>query len=403
MEEVIENNDSFDADKSSVIASNDKNEIKTKGSRKSGIELLKIIAILLIVLSHVVQTLGCGGSPSLLGDWAIDFKTPGSGLTNLILSILQYSGNIGNVIFVVCSSWFLLDKETSNKKKLLQIFIDVFVISVIFLIAVGAYVGFSTLTLKEIIKSIFPNYFANNWFITYYFVFALLTPIFNRIIKSFNKQTHFIIALVLFGLFFIAGFVTGPSFVNNLIIWVAIYFIIAYFKLYAPNFCESKKINISLLIIGILGIIAVTALTYIIGTKISLLSNMTRWSKENSPFILFIAFGSLNLFNRTKFTSKFINYVSSLSFLIYIIHENILFRTYIRPQIWNYIYTNFGYNLLFAWIAIYTILLFIVAVILSFLYNVSLQKLVHKQSDKIYNLLARLIDWCQTRLINVIK
>ncbi len=403
MEENIVNNENLNSNTSSIESNQNETINKPKTARKSGVELLKILAIFIIVLSHVVQTLGGSGSMLLLGNWVINFTIPGSGFANLVLSILRHSGNIGNTIFVVCSSWFLLDKDTSNKKKLLRIFFDVFVISIIYLIAIGAYVGFETLTTKEIIKSIFPNFFANNWFITYYFVFALLAPIFNKIIKSFNQQTHFIVSLVLFGLFFIIGFIIEPAFVNDLIIWVAIYFIVAYFKLYGQNFCTSKTINISLVIIGILGIIAVTTLTYLIGAKTSLLKSTIRWNKQSSPFVLFIAFGLLNLFNRTKFSSKFINYISSLSFLVYIIHENLLFRTYIRPQIWNYIYTNLGYNLLFVWIALFTTILFVASILVSALYNLTLQKLVHKLSDKIYDLLVKLIEWCQNKLIKVIK
>lgn len=227
----------------------------------------------------------------------------------------------------------------------------------------------------------------------------------NKIIISFDKQTHFIVSLVLFGLFFIVGFIIAPSFNNNLIVWVAIYFIIAYFKLNGQNFCSSNKINITLVLLGISGIISLTVITYFLGVKISFFNNvsMYRWASANSPLFLFIAFGSLNLFNKSKFTNRFINYISSLSFLIYVIHENLLFRCYIRPQIWNYIYTSFGYNLLFVWIGIFTIVLFLLATLISTLYNVSLQKLVHKVSDKIYTLLAKLIHWCQTTLITLIN
>ena len=404
MDSAIENDVILDT-KISPKESNQTGQTSVKPARKSGIELLKIIAIFLIVLTHTIDTLHGWGQvdSSLLGDWVIEFSKPGSGVTNLILSILYYGGQLGNVIFIVCSSWFLLDKTTSNKKKLLRIFVDVFLFSVVYLIIIGCCLGFKTLTIKEIIKSFFPNYFANNWFITSYFAFALIVPILNRVIKTFSKEVHFVVSLVLFGLFFIAGFIVPPAFSNTLIAWVAIYFIIAYFKLYGHNFCTSKKINISLVVTGIIGIIAVTSLTYIIGSKTSLLKNSTRWSNVYCPFFLFIAFGGLNLFNRTKFSSKFINYISSLSFLIYIIHENLLFRHYIRAKIWNLIYINFGYDLLFVWIAIYTVTLFIVATLIAALYNLTLQKLVHKLSDKIYNLLVRLIAWSQTKLIKVIK
>ena len=56
--------------------------------RESGIELLKIFGILLVVLSHVVQT---------LGDY-VNISYASKNPTVLALGVIRLSGNLGNII-----------------------------------------------------------------------------------------------------------------------------------------------------------------------------------------------------------------------------------------------------------------------------------------------------------------
>lgn len=87
------------------------------------------------------------------------------------------------------------------------------------------------------------------------------------------------------------------------------------------------------------------------------------------------------------FYSKFINYISSLSLLAYIIHENIIIRTYYRPMLWNYIYNNFGYNYVIGWVFIIAISMFIGSIIISTLYSLTIKRFVDKVASKLYVLL----------------
>ena len=61
--------------------------------RESGIELLKIFGILLVVVSHVVQTLA----------HYVNIDMASKSLTILALGVLRLSGNLGNIIFFFCS------------------------------------------------------------------------------------------------------------------------------------------------------------------------------------------------------------------------------------------------------------------------------------------------------------
>lgn len=115
-----------------------------------------------------------------------------------------------------------------------------------------------------------------------------------------------------------------------------------------------------------------------------------RWNDNGNVLFLIISFSSLNLMRMTKFNNKAIDYLSSLSMFMYIIHENLLFRKYVRPIIWEWIYNNMGYNYVIIWILIFAISLFFASLIVSILYDVSLKKLVHIISDKLLNLIKRI-------------
>ena len=134
---------------------------KTK-IRNSGIELLKIFAIFIIVSSHVVQTLSYQKTN---GKLVFDLTMAGQGIIISIISALRYNGMIGNSIFFTCSAWFLIDSHKTNKKKILNIILDVWIISVIVL-AVTYTISHGNIGIFEIIKNLFPVTYQTNWYIT---------------------------------------------------------------------------------------------------------------------------------------------------------------------------------------------------------------------------------------------
>lgn len=69
--------------------------------------------------------------------------------------------------------------------------------------------------------------------------------------------------------------------------------------------------------------------------------------------------------------------------LIYIIHENILLRTYTRPYLWHCIFNRYGYAHLFLWVFLYAAGWLLMALALSLLYEKSIQKITARVSEKI--------------------
>ena len=403
MNEIIENNDSFVVDTSSTTSLDNEAINKPKTPRKSGIELLKIIGMLLIVIYHVYMTIsGNHSSVEGLSDYIIKVESS-TNFSNIILRMVSSFGALGNAIFFVCSAWFLLDKETSNKKRLLRIVADLFTINVLWLIAMLCYKGFSVIGIKACIKSILPFYFGHNWYVVYYVLFALVSPLINLVINKLSKEQHFIISLVLFILYMVCSTIRTYVASTNLVTWISFYFVISYFKKYGTNFINSKKANLIVLISSIVLTIILHLITNFAGLKISFLSTKIIWSKNCNFILFFIAFSSLNLMNKTTFSSKFINYFASLLIIVYLIHDNTYMIGYIKPETWSWIYNNIGYQHFLLIFFGYALALFLVSALIACIYNLTLQKLVHKLSDKIYILLSKLINWCQTKLINIIK
>lgn len=109
-----------------------------------------------------------------------------------------------------------------------------------------------------------------------------------------------------------------------------------------------------------------------------------RWVNNCNPFLLAMSIAMFNIARNIHFKNRFINYISKLSLLIYIIHENIILRTYFRPAMWNYVYKRFGYSDVIQWVFIISFIIFIFGILCSILYVLTLQRFVNKVSGKLY-------------------
>lgn len=352
--------------------------------RESGIELLKIIGIFLIIISHVTQTLYSPNEYFNI-DYVLEIKYATKDIQNLILAWFSSFGAQGNIIFFICSAWFLLESKKINEIKIIKLLTDVWFISV-FILCIFQIGDWYNLSIKDIIKSIFPTIFATNWYITFYILFYLIHLGLNEIIFKRTQKELLIIIFLMLVLYFGLNYIKqGLFFTTHLMEFSTIYFVIAYIKLYLKEFSKNLKKNYLLLIFSILGIPILLISTNFLGLKISFLKDKLQyWNRNNSIFLLLSAIALFNVFKAKVFINRKINYISSLSLLIYVIHENLIIRTYLRPTIWIYIHKNIGYKNIVTVVLIYAMILFISAIILSCLYNIFIQKFVHNIASKIY-------------------
>lgn len=370
--------------------------------RDSGIELLKIIAIFLIVISHVVQTLTAENPNLSYNSYIVDISSATTDVQTIILLILRHFGVWGNSLFFVCSAWFLLKSTAYKKKKWFSMLLEIWVVSIIILI-ITFFLLHGNISSIILIKSVFPTLFGNNWYMTCYLLFYPIHPILNGIIKRMNQVELFRTMTCLSVLYILLDFIKGDWFFSSsLILWLTIYFVMAYIQNYLMKYADSIKWNVLLFVINAFFFVGIILLTEFGGLHISFLSEkMTHWNNNCNPFLIFMSIAMFNIARNIHFKNRFINYISSLSLLIYIIHENLILRTYYRPAMWDYIHTQYGYSHVIGWTFILVIIIFLFGIVAAAVYTATIQKAVSRISNRMYIVLRNGYLYLESKLTKI--
>lgn len=368
--------------------------VKTR-ERNSSIELLKILAIMLIVISHSVPY---GNFNNY--DGYIDLNNVSNNINILVLAIFRNLGNIGNCIFIICSSYFLLNSKSVNKKKILKLIVDSFIISVTIFLLVQIF-GTYNISLEETIKSFFPTTFNVNWFLTCYILFYMIHPFLNNIIEKLDKRKLLMVNIVLILLFSILNIIKSDLFYyNSLIGFIVIYFIMAYIKKYMNNFSANKKINIACSCLFLGGVILSIIIINFLGLRINILSNkLLIMNSFVNPLIMFGSFTLFNIFRQKETNNKAINYLSGLSLLIYLVHGNQFIAGYLKGSYFNTLYYKYGYDNIILYVIVLFMIYFIGSIVISIVYKCSIQVNIEKFVDRLYLNIKKLYSKLERALI----
>jgi surface polysaccharide O-acyltransferase-like enzyme len=155
----------------------DRVETLKKIHRHEGIDVLRVIAIFMIVISHSLPRYGNHSNPGY-----IDFAQAQRNLPYFVCATFFYFGQIGNCIFIICSSWFLADDDEIKYKKVVHLISDTFCISVLWLLVI--WLCKFNLSITDLVKSFFPITFGYNWFVGCYILFYLLHKVINKSTKN---------------------------------------------------------------------------------------------------------------------------------------------------------------------------------------------------------------------------
>lgn len=362
-------------------------------NRKTSIELLKIVAIFSIVICHVSNTLVMGSNSVNYSDYMVDLVNASRDFQKLTVAILSYLGTFGNTVFFICSAWFFLDDDKVSLKKWFRMFTEIWIVSVIILI-ISYIIRDGDISGLIVIRSLFPNIFCNNWYLTAYLVFYPLHGLLNKLIEQMNQKMLFRIAMSLILIFVIINFFMTSFFATELTLWFSIYFFMAYIKRYCYRFTTNIKANCLVAAISLGVFIGIIVLTNFLGLYIPIFANkVLYWRNNCNPFMILFCITlfniALNLDVRKK-RGKCIQQIASLSMLVYLIHENIIVREYYRPCIWEYIYKNYGYSYLLLWVVGLAVTIFVLSTIVAYVYKHSIGILVYWISDKLLENLKKM-------------
>ena len=139
--------------------------MKLKNQRNTNLELLRIIAMLLIIAHHFVVQ-GIRGNPFIT-----------TNPNTYVLYFLSMFGKLGVVIFILITAYFMIESKITLRK-LLVLGGEVYFYSFIFLVIVLAFLRPSNISPALIGQSLLPLSHNGYWFVTCYFVLMLFSPFF---------------------------------------------------------------------------------------------------------------------------------------------------------------------------------------------------------------------------------
>lgn len=299
-----------------------------KNLRNSSVELLRIIAMLMIIGHHYVMH--CG----------VDTNQFAFGPKLYVYFLCQSLGKIGVMVFFTISSWYLcMERQPTMRKALKRCWIlerEVLFYSIALLAA------FSILTKQRptataIMHACFPTCYDTWWYVTNYVIFLLLCPALTRGLRAIGKGMHAsLCAVLLVGWGFIGGMFPNDLLESNaskFVLFLFIYVLVSFYRWYLDNW--SATTAWILIAIGSTLIAGSIAVLQILGTRLGnyemrLQSNYLSTTCIKLP-VLLVGFGLIVLFEKADFTNTVINAIASTTFGIYLIHD----YPDIRTRLWQ--------------------------------------------------------------------
>lgn len=284
---------------------------KTKTPRNSAVELLRILAMLMIVLSHACYHGGYDSTYSIVS-------------VNRFFLQFGYLGNLGVAIFVMISGYFQCRMEFRSRS-LSKILSQVWCYSVVLYLI--CYFGFGkVLPLTQVLL---PTIYEEYWFVTAYVVLLLLSPFLNRMIHNLTKgQLNAMLGIMML-LWVVVPTVTKQTMYGGALQqFVLFYCIGAWLRLYPEGKLEKPKCRWALAMLPMAALYGLTVvLAYCERFTPEAFGASQRFYDRNSLFIVATATGLMALAAYAKpFSSRLVNTIGGCTFGVYLLHDHPLVR-----------------------------------------------------------------------------
>lgn len=285
-----------------------------KKKRESNLELMRIIMMLLIIAHHYVVN---------------------SGVTNLynysnitgnmiFLQLIGFSGKIMINCFILITGYFSI-KGKFSFEKLVRLYLEIkFYKIIIYIIFVT--LGIDIFSIKGLIKTVFNIiYGVNIGFTATFFLLYLLIPFINILISKLNKKQHTILlGILLFYFTIISTFSFANDTFNEITLYIVLYMIGAYIRLYPTKYDKNKKIwlfaTCICIICCITTVIGIDMINSEFGTRFDpyfFVVNAHKLLAVLTAISLFMLFKNIDI----KY-NKYINTIASTTFGVLLIHAN---------------------------------------------------------------------------------
>ncbi|MCQ2137450.1 MAG: acyltransferase [Bacteroidales bacterium] len=208
-------------------------------NRYSSIEVLRVLSMLFVVLSHTVNW-----GMNYSGAAAAGISFISGGINSYATLALTSFASLGVICFVMISSYFICQ---SNVLRLDRIF-KIWCVTAFYSVLITTVLSFfSNISVKDIILSIVPVATDKYWFVTKYLALMILAPFLSFIVNTLSRK-GFIVLLVAFAI--ISTTITCGIPYGNVVFggalsegtFIFIFFIAAYLRkfgapLWLKNYC----------------------------------------------------------------------------------------------------------------------------------------------------------------------
>lgn len=338
--------------------------------RNSNIEILRLISMLIIVISHYIV------------HSSADVRLLPLSFNKFLLSL--NIGNIGTVLFMLISGYYLIDSKNIKLSKIVKLWLQVLFYSL------GIYLIFiltnnQPFIFKDLIKYISPISSNIYWFMTVYIIIYLFHSYLNILLTKLSKKEYHKLIIMLLFIFSLLGlFTTNIYYCNELGQCLIFYIIGAYLKIYKHNIFNNNKLNYLILIICIIALILSTIFYNYLDVGY-LKFNSNGLYNRNSIIVIMLSISIFNLFiNKRVYINKFVNLLGTCTLGIYLLSEHPLMKDYLWLNIFNnkkYVYSNS----LVLHLIISVLIVYIISLLIEFLRKITIDNIYDQKVSKLIN------------------
>ena len=244
--------------------------------------------------------------------------------------------------------------------------------------------GLVTLSRIDIFKNIFPVDITSYWYLNCYIVLFCIQPFLNKLIKVLTQKEHRNLIFVMIFLFSLVPNLSYQINIRNdgftIVQFIMLYFIGAYFakyplkeNLHFKNYSKYKKqlILISIFTFSFLfNFFAYNFCNYLISFDSDIIKEIGYFFRQGCELYsgIFVIIQSLSyflFFETLSLKNRFINHIATLTFGVYLIHENIL----VRNELYKFLKLDVDYvitsNTVILKILFYAVIIFIICLLIE--------------------------------------
>lgn len=344
--------------------------------RESNFEVLRILSMFLIVLSHfaVHGTYQVPNYPTTMG---------------LIVDLLSFGGKLGSNLFVVIGAYFLVGKSF-ELRRVSQLVVETWVYSLVILGVFTLIPGYE-ITSRRFFQSILP-FPDTYWFVTSYIFLLCVSGILNYLILNLSQKSYQYL-LVFLGICWSVLPTMQQSTIglDNNTWFIFLYLCVGYIKLYVPRNYTHHRFWVKSAIVSIVLTWLWIVLHYVLGNHVA--SYYQAATVQIAYYGVLTVTTTLCLFmvgyTYKSYYSEVINKIARYMFGVYLIHEHPIMRDVIWGMVNNKQYTS---HLMMGIMGILvSVVIFLGMIFLAAISDYLLKSIIQKTSEYLTNGILNLI------------